>query len=212
MSDSITVTGVVGSDPRSITTAQGLSITSFRLATRRRFFDRAAGAWQDGDTNWYTVSAFRTLALNVGASVRKGERVVVHGRLKQRQWAAGEKSGTAVEIDADTIGHDLLFGITQLRRVQRDRDDAQTDASGGAVVPSDESDPTAEAGFDAHGADSLGDDERVVGGDDAAFGARRLGYGDEAEFAYSGLGASIAEEEPISGEDEVDGSLRREVV
>ncbi|MRG58636.1 single-stranded DNA-binding protein [Agromyces sp. CFH 90414] len=132
MSDQITVTGVVGSDPRAITTPQGLPITSFRLASRRRYFDRAAGTWQDGETNWYTVSAFRQLAYNAGASVRRGERVIVHGRLKQRAWTAGEKSGTSVEIEADTIGHDLVFGITQLRRLQPPRDGEQVDASAGA--------------------------------------------------------------------------------
>jgi single-strand DNA-binding protein len=57
MTDSITVTGVVGSDPRLHVTAQGLAITSFRLASTRRYFDRVKSTWEDGETNWYTVSA-----------------------------------------------------------------------------------------------------------------------------------------------------------
>ncbi|MFC9919206.1 single-stranded DNA-binding protein [Agromyces binzhouensis] len=111
MSDLVTITGVIGSDPRHTVTATGLPITNFRLASTRRFFDRATGAWTDGETNWYTVSSFRQLALNTARSLRKGERVVVHGRLRIRAWETGERSGTAIEIDADAIGHDLSWGV-----------------------------------------------------------------------------------------------------
>jgi len=124
MTDSITVTGVVGSDPRLHVTTQGLAIASFRLASTRRYFDRAKGTWEDGDTNWYTISAFRQLAHNTVVSVRKGERVVVHGRLRLRAWESGEKSGTAVEIEADSIGHDLAWGTTNLTKVRVAREAA----------------------------------------------------------------------------------------
>lgn len=113
MTDLITVTGVVGSDPRPTVTPAGLAITNFRLASTRRYFDRASGQWTDGETNWYTVSTFRQLALNTAASLRKGERVVVHGRLRVRPWETAEKSGTAIEIDADSVGHDLTWGTTK---------------------------------------------------------------------------------------------------
>jgi single-strand DNA-binding protein len=112
MTDLITVTGVVGSDPHPTVTPAGLSITNFRLASTRRYFDRATGQWTDGETNWYTVSTFRQLALNTATSIRKGERVVVHGRLRLRGWKTEEKSGTAIEIDADSVGHDLAWGTT----------------------------------------------------------------------------------------------------
>ena len=120
MTDSITVTGVVGSDPRMHVTTQGLAITSFRLASTRRYFDRAKGTWEDGETNWYTVSGFRQLAHNTAASVRRGDRVVVQGRLRLRAWESGEKSGTAIEIEADSIGHDLAWGTTTLTKVRRE--------------------------------------------------------------------------------------------
>ncbi|MEV1129390.1 single-stranded DNA-binding protein [Agromyces sp. NPDC049794] len=133
MTDSITVTGVVGSDPRVHVTTQGLAITSFRLASTRRYFDRAKGSWEDGETNWYTVSAFRQLAQNTAASVVKGERVVVHGRLRLRAWENGEKSGMAIEIEADAIGHDLTWGTTQLTKVRL----AREAADGGQAVGDD---------------------------------------------------------------------------
>ena len=133
MTDSITVTGVVGSDPRLHVTTQGLAIASFRLASTRRYFDRTKGTWEDGETNWYTVSGFRQLAHNTMASVQKGQRVVVHGRLRVRAWDNGEKNGTSIEIEADTIGHDLSWGTTNLTKVRISREPA-TDADGSASI------------------------------------------------------------------------------
>lgn len=129
MTDNITITGVVGTDPHHHVTTQGLPITSFRLASTRRYFDRAKGSWEDGETNWYTVSAFRQLASNTSQSVRKGERVVVSGRLRLRAWETGEKSGTAVEIEADAIGHDLAWGVASYTKVRSAR---AADAPAGA--------------------------------------------------------------------------------
>jgi single-strand DNA-binding protein len=110
MTDTIALTGIIATDPRVVTTEAGLDIASFRLASTHRRFDRVKDEWVDGDTNWYTVTAFRALGANAGQSLHKGERVVVLGRLRVRAWEAGDKSGTTVEVDADAIGHDLRWG------------------------------------------------------------------------------------------------------
>ncbi|MDQ2660519.1 MAG: single-stranded DNA-binding protein [Actinomycetota bacterium] len=152
MTDNITVTGAVGSDPRLHVTNQGLAIASFRLASTRRYFDRTKGTWEDGETNWYTVSGFRQLAHNTVASVHKGERVVVHGRLRVRAWENGEKSGTAVEIEADSIGHDLMWGTTTLTKVRvgGGPDSGDAPGSGDTVVGAGEAWPGVVAGDSEH--------------------------------------------------------------
>ncbi|MFT4123246.1 MAG: single-stranded DNA-binding protein [Microbacteriaceae bacterium] len=129
MSETITVVGFIATDPRHLVTGEALPITSFRLASTSRRFDRGSSSWVDGETNWFTVNAFRQLALNANASLRKGDRVVVSGRLRVRGWAAGDKSGTAVEIDADAIGHDLVWGTTAFTRT------LIASRSGGPVEP-----------------------------------------------------------------------------
>lgn len=116
MSDTITLTGFVASDPRAVTTPEGLAITSFRLASNQRRFDKSQDKWVEGETNWYTVSTFRQLAANTAVSINKGERVVVSGRLKVRNWTAGETKGTSVEIEADALGHDLSWGTAAFSR------------------------------------------------------------------------------------------------
>lgn len=116
MTDIITLTGLVATSPRHITTSEGLAITSFRLASNQRRFDRGQNAWVDGDTNWYTVTAFRQLGVHAASSIEKGQRVIVTGRVRIRDWESGEKSGTTIEIDAEAIGHDLTWGRASFTR------------------------------------------------------------------------------------------------
>jgi single-strand DNA-binding protein len=117
MTDTITLTGLVATTPRHLTTSEGLAITSFRLASSQRRFDRGQQKWIDADTNWYTVSAFRNLAVNSATSVVKGDRVIVSGRLRIRDWENTDRSGTTVEIEADSIGHDMFWGTSVFTRV-----------------------------------------------------------------------------------------------
>lgn len=131
MTDTITLTGLVATTPRHIVTSEGLAITSFRLASNQRRYDRAKAGWVDGDTNWYTVTCFRQLGTHVASSVHKGERVIVSGRVRIRDWESGEKNGTTIEIDAEAVGHDLMWGRSSFTRsiiVGRSSDDQAADA------------------------------------------------------------------------------------
>lgn len=112
MTDNITLVGVVATPPKTMQTHTGLAIVSFRLASPQRRYDRARSLWVEGETNWYTVTAFRQLAENAAASLSKGDRVIVSGRVRVRSWENGERSGTSIEVDAESLGPDLLWGTT----------------------------------------------------------------------------------------------------
>jgi single-strand DNA-binding protein len=116
MSDVFSVSGLVATTPRHLVTQDGLPITSFRLASSKRRFDRSKNAWIDGETNWFTVTCFRQLAINTASSVSKGDRIYTSGRLKVRDWDNGERTGTSVEIEADALGHDLSWGNSVFTR------------------------------------------------------------------------------------------------
>ena len=124
--------GLVATTPRHLVTQDGLPITSFRLACSQRRFDRSQNKWVDGETNWFTVTAFRQLAINLATSINKGERVLAHGRLRVRDWDNGERAGTSVEIEAEHVGHDLVWGNAQFTRtvlVNQDNDDVKSEGS-----------------------------------------------------------------------------------
>lgn len=116
MSDTISITGLIATTPRHVVTAEGLPITSFRLASSQRRFDKSSDKWVDASTNWYTVTAFRQLAINAVPSVNKGDRVMVTGRLRVRDWQSDERTGTTVEIEAESLGHDLFWGTASFAR------------------------------------------------------------------------------------------------
>src|SRR5665213_1455758 len=116
MNDSLSVLGFVATAPNHVVTAEGLPITTFRLASTRRRFNRETKTWENGSTNWFTVSAYRQLAANVAACVTKGDPVIVSGRLSVWEWENDERSGITVEIDAEAIGHDLAWGSTAFSR------------------------------------------------------------------------------------------------
>ncbi len=116
MNDSITVRGFVATDIKSSTTPGGVATASFRLGSTGRRFDRSANTWVDGNTNWFTVQGYRQLAGNMGCSIRKGQRVIVVGRLKIRSWETDGRVHHAVDIDAESVGHDLMWGSANFTR------------------------------------------------------------------------------------------------
>ena len=111
MNEVITITGNIATDPQQ-RHAGGVSITSFRVASNQRRFDRRSGQWIDTGTSYFSVSTFRGLADHAFQSLRKGDRVVLTGRFRVREWEAGDKKGTSVDVEAEAIGHDLRFGTS----------------------------------------------------------------------------------------------------
>lgn len=182
MTDIITVRGYVATDVRLTSAQSGLAVAGFRMCSTDRRFDKEANAWVDGHTNWYSVSMFRQLATHAGASLKKGDRVIVTGRLKVRPWInADGRTGTSVDIDADTAGHDLMWGTANFKRTTADRSEVQ--AGAGAEDP---------AGGD-QAADGL------PPGVDAATGevfGPASGIGAEADDDRAGPGAGLPVGEP----------------
>ena len=117
--DIITVLGVIGTDPEAKVTPSGVPLIKFRMASTQRKFDKNTSTWVDGNTNWYTVSAFRGLAKNAIATLRRGDPVVVVGRLHLRSWDTGERQGTSIDLEADVIGLDLHWGTANFQRTTR---------------------------------------------------------------------------------------------
>lgn len=117
MSDcTITIRGWLGADV-DVREAAGVRVASFRLACTPRKFNRRTETWSDGETQWYTVTCWRGLADNVARSLRRGDPVVVHGRLEVRRYVnSNDVEVVAHEIDALHVGHDLSRGTSVFTR------------------------------------------------------------------------------------------------
>jgi len=150
----ITVTGWVATDPRLYVGTQGVRMTSFRLASTSRYYDRNAGTWADGQTEWFTVRLFRSAAVLVLESIKKGQPVVVHGRLRTNEWTAESGPRTDLVIDAQSLGHDLTRGIAKFDRAVADGTEPRPDGADDAAEGDDDTVPDAVAGA----ADELDED------------------------------------------------------
>ncbi len=118
MSDTfVTLHGWVGGDV-NFREPHGVSVASFRVASTPRL--RKGGEWVDGDTTWYSVTVWRQLADNVRGSVRKGDAVIVHGRLRTDTWKREDgELNSSLQIEASLVGHDLSRGTSTFVRTQR---------------------------------------------------------------------------------------------
>ena len=117
--NSITISGNMTRDPEMRYTPSGVSKVSFGVAVNRSWRNQQTQEW-DEQTSFFNVVAWRQLAENVGASLAKGSRVVVTGRLEQRSWETeqGEKR-SIVEIVADEVGPSLRWATAEVKKNDR---------------------------------------------------------------------------------------------
>ncbi len=116
----ITVVGNLVDDPELRFTPSGAAVANFRIASTPRTLDKQTNEWKDGDALFLSCSVWRQAAENVAESLQKGMRVVVQGRLKQRQYETreGEKR-TVVELDVDEVGPSLKYATAKVSRTTR---------------------------------------------------------------------------------------------
>ncbi|KQQ95091.1 hypothetical protein ASF62_00605 [Leifsonia sp. Leaf325] len=176
MSNPITIVGNVGTDPASTILSGGARKVTFRIAVSERYYDRKKNEWVDADPSWFTVEAFRTLGEHVEQSVHRGDNVIVSGRLRVRTWENDKGRGTAVDLEADAVGHNLAWGTSTYAKTQR----TESASSGSAELQVQQSEqaPPGSGSGDADAAPRSGwtvplsessDAPALVGADDTPF-------------------------------------------
>lgn len=133
MSDNaVTVVGNLTRDPELRFTTGGVGITSFGIAVNRRY--QTNGEWQE-KVSFFNVTAWQTLGENCASSLTKGTRVIITGRLEQREYetSSGEKRNV-VEIVADEIGPSLRWARCEVERISREHHEG---AGAGRKPPKD---------------------------------------------------------------------------
>jgi single-strand DNA-binding protein len=121
----VTFQGWVGNDVVHRETPQG-NVANLRVGTTPRIRKRN-GDWVDGSTSWFSVACWRTLADHVRDSVRKGDPVLVHGRLRADVWERGDgQSSVTYVVEATYLGHDLSRGTAVfVKAVRPDRPEVE---------------------------------------------------------------------------------------
>lgn len=114
----IQITGTLGKDPELKYIPSGRAVVSFSVATNRRWKDRS-DEWQE-ETVWHNVTAWGELGENAAASLNKGNRAMIAGRLSTRKYEDREGNTKYItEIIADSIGAELRFATCEIARTER---------------------------------------------------------------------------------------------
>ncbi|WP_426595129.1 single-stranded DNA-binding protein [Cellulomonas sp. McL0617] len=150
----LTVVGWIGTEVRNFHENDGgTPFSTFRLGSTRRWFDKQTGAWKDGQTEWFNVKVWRTTAVNVARSLRKGDPVIVQGRLSTEEWISEQGPRTSLVLEAASLGHDLAFGSSHFARTM------STAAGADGVAGTVGADGSATEPADVSGLQELADEE-----------------------------------------------------
>lgn len=116
----ITVVGNLTDDPELKFTPSGAAVANFTVASTPRTFDKQTNEWKDGDALFLRCAAWRQLAENVAESLTKGQRVIVTGALRVRQYERQDGSkGTSVEMNVDEVGPSLRYATAKVTKANR---------------------------------------------------------------------------------------------
>ncbi|MEU4229006.1 single-stranded DNA-binding protein [Nonomuraea sp. NPDC026600] len=115
----ITLTGNVAAEPRQYSFDDGARVTSLRVLTTHRYFDKKTGQWADGERVCFAVRCWRALGDNVAKSVQVGQPVVVSGKLRIREFGPEDDRRFMPEVEASSVGHDLRWGTGVFAKPER---------------------------------------------------------------------------------------------
>jgi single-strand DNA-binding protein len=114
--------GHAGTDVEHRQIGNGTDLSTFRLASTPRRFDRGSDQYIDGSTTWITVQCWRALALHVRDAVRRGDPLLVVGKLKTEEWIKNDERRSRLVLEAVAVGHDLARGVSTFRKTPRPPD------------------------------------------------------------------------------------------
>lgn len=107
-SNYVTMIGNLTEDPELRFTGGGAAVCKVRFASNRRFTTR--DGQQQEETTFMDANCWRDMAENVAESLKKGDRVIVIGRLRKRSYENKDNQTVWVtEIEADEIAPSLRW-------------------------------------------------------------------------------------------------------
>ena len=96
----VTIVGRIGQDPEAI----GSNGLRLRVATNDRVKNDSTGEWEDKNTSWWTVKAWKRLAEQSIDVLKKGQEVIIVGKVYEENWTDREGTKrTSYEINAESI-------------------------------------------------------------------------------------------------------------
>ncbi|MGD9622364.1 MAG: single-stranded DNA-binding protein [Mycolicibacterium sp.] len=117
--NTIVIAGNITADPTIRDGGNGRFVANFTVADTPRHKDQNSGEWIDGEPLFQKVAVWGPAAENVADSLKRGTRVVVTGRLAQRNFQAEGETKTYTEIQADEVAVSLKFATAAVTKNSR---------------------------------------------------------------------------------------------
>lgn len=86
----VTLLGHLGKDAETKFTPSAVAVTTFSIATNRRWKDQQSGEWKE-ETDWHRCVLWRSE--KVSEYLTKGKQIYIEGRLQTRSWEPSEGGG-----------------------------------------------------------------------------------------------------------------------
>lgn len=110
------LSGNLTADPELRFTQSGVAVASFTVANTARTFNKDTNEWEDGDTIFMRCSVWRQLAENVAESLQKGHRVMVTGRLTQREYEKDGQKRIAIDLQVEEVAASLKMATVKITK------------------------------------------------------------------------------------------------
>jgi single-strand DNA-binding protein len=117
--NTITIVGNLTKDPILKYLPTGKAVTNLSVACNHGWRDKETQAWVEGETSFFKVECWEPMAENIAESLRKGDPVIVVGRMSCRKYEQEGQTRESWEIRAETVGPDMRKRAASLRRVLR---------------------------------------------------------------------------------------------
>ena len=108
--NTVTIVGTLTADPEVRVTDGGATLANIRFVQNKRT-RTPEGEWVDGDPMYFEGTVWRSMAENAAASLTKGMRVIVVGKLNYQAWEDKEtqQNRSKIVIAIDEIAPSLLW-------------------------------------------------------------------------------------------------------
>jgi len=103
----ISIVGRLADDPELRHRSDGVAVAHFDVVVTERH--QVDGQWRSRGTTSLACTAWRALAEHVHASLFRGDRVVLLGRLRQRPSLDDDKAPYRYDVMVDDVGASLRF-------------------------------------------------------------------------------------------------------
>lgn len=152
-----TLVGNLVEDPALRYTPNGAAVCNFKVAQTPRTFDKQSNEWKDGEAIFMPCSIWREAAENVSESFKRGDRVIVTGRLKSRSYETKEgDKRTVIELEAEEVGASVKYATATIKRAEKSSGYTGHQRDDGSWTPNRESSfdsATGRGGFGQQGGD-----------------------------------------------------------